>query len=62
MAAAEGKQTRQSTESTERDNIERMRPAGGGGEHAYCKTIDRDDNVYAFLLCLLYSLVLHLMH
>ena len=35
VAAAEGKQTQQSTESTETSDIEQMRLAGGGGGHQW---------------------------
>ena len=52
VAAAEQKPTQQSAELTERDQMEQMWLAGGGGEHAYNKTIDRDDYVHIILFCL----------
>ena len=48
VAAAEGKQTQQSTESAERDKIERMRSAEGGGACDNNKTIDYNDDVHVF--------------
>ena len=54
VAAADGKETQQSTESTEREQIEGMWSAGGGGAHAYYKTIDRDDDVHVILFVCYY--------